>query len=160
MWPVHSLFLLPHWFTFRSFQGLAQCLGLRAFSPWRSAQTASGSHSICHAFHPYSPCDYLLIILQVQLSHTHACLLWVSTCCHSIMLLLLLFSHSIVSDSLRPHGPKHARIPCPSISPSLLKLISIESMIPSNHLILCCPLLFLLLIFPSIRAFPCIIYLP
>ena len=87
MWPVHSLFLLPHWFTFRSFQGLAQCLGLRAFSPWRSAQTASDSHSICHAFHPHSPCDYLLIILQVQLSHTHACLyesphaVIVSCCC-------------------------------------------------------------------------------
>ena len=36
---------------------------------------------------------------------------------------------------------------------SLLKLIVIESMIPSNHLILCCPLLLLPLIFPSIRFF-------
>ena len=36
---------------------------------------------------------------------------------------------------------------------SLLKLMSIESMIPSNHLILCCPLLLLPSIFPSIRVF-------
>ena len=39
------------------------------------------------------------------------------------------------------------------ISPSLLKLMSIESLMPSNHLILCCPLLLLPSIFPSIRVF-------
>ena len=38
-------------------------------------------------------------------------------------------------------------------SQSLLKLMSIESVIPSNHLILCGPLLFLPSIFPSIRVF-------
>ena len=37
-------------------------------------------------------------------------------------------------------------------SQSLLKLMSIESVMPSNHLILCCPLL-LSSIFPSIRVF-------
>ena len=36
---------------------------------------------------------------------------------------------------------------------SLLKLVSTESVMPSNHLILCCPLLLLPLIFPSIRVF-------
>ena len=36
---------------------------------------------------------------------------------------------------------------------SLLKLMSISSVMPSNHLILCCPLLLLPLIFPSIRVF-------
>ena len=36
---------------------------------------------------------------------------------------------------------------------SLLKLMSIESVMPSNHLILCCPLLLWPLIFPSIRVF-------
>ena len=40
-----------------------------------------------------------------------------------------------------------------TISRSLLKLISIESVMPSNHLILCCPLLLLPSIFPSIRVF-------
>ena len=36
---------------------------------------------------------------------------------------------------------------------SLLKLMSIESVMPSNHLILCCPLLLLPSVFPSIRVF-------
>ena len=39
-------------------------------------------------------------------------------------------------------------------SQSLLKLLSIKSMMPSNHLFLCCPLLLLPSIFPSIRVFP------
>ena len=38
-------------------------------------------------------------------------------------------------------------------SQSLLELMSIESVMPSNHLILCCPLLLLPSIFPSIRVF-------
>ena len=40
-----------------------------------------------------------------------------------------------------------------TISQSLLKLMSIESMMPSNHLILCCPLLLLPSILSSIRVF-------
>ena len=40
-----------------------------------------------------------------------------------------------------------------TISQSLLKLMSIESMMPSNHLILCLPLLLLPSVFPSIRIF-------
>ena len=43
--------------------------------------------------------------------------------------------------------------PAFTISQSLLKLMSIESVMPSNHLILCCPLLLLLSVFPSIRVF-------
>jgi len=51
-------------------------------------------------------------------------------------------------------GLQHIRFPCPSPnSRSLLKLMSIESVMPSNHLILCCPLLLLPSIFPSIRIF-------
>ena len=40
-----------------------------------------------------------------------------------------------------------------TVSQSLPEFMSIESMTPSNHLILCCPLLLLPSIFPSIRAF-------
>ena len=40
-----------------------------------------------------------------------------------------------------------------TISQNLLKLTSIESVMPSNHLILCCPFLLLPSIFPSIRVF-------
>ena len=55
--------------------------------------------------------------------------------------------------ALRPHGLQHARPPCPSPTPSLLKLMSIESVMPSNHLIFCYSPLFLPSIFPSIRIF-------
>ena len=41
-----------------------------------------------------------------------------------------------MSDSLQPHGLQHARPPCPSPTWSLLKLVSIESVMPSKHLIL------------------------
>ena len=40
-----------------------------------------------------------------------------------------------------------------SISQSLLRLMSVESVMPSNHLILCCPLLLMPSIFPSIKVF-------
>ena len=62
------------------------------------------------------------------------------------------FSRSVVSDSLQPHGLQRTRLPCPSPTLSLLKLMSIESVMPSNHLILCHPLL-LPSLYPSIRVF-------
>ena len=59
-----------------------------------------------------------------------------------------------MSDSLRPHEPQHSRPPRPSPTPGIYQnSMSIESVMPSNHLILCCPLLRLLSIFPSIRVF-------
>ena len=59
-----------------------------------------------------------------------------------------------MSDSLWPHGLQHTRLSCPSLSHwGLLKLMSVESVMPSNHLILCHPLLLLPSIFPSIRVF-------
>ena len=64
------------------------------------------------------------------------------------------FSHSVMSDILQPHGLQHSRTAFSiTNSQSLLKLMSIESVMPSNHLILCHPLLLLPSIFPSIRVF-------
>ena len=63
------------------------------------------------------------------------------------------FSRSVMSDSLRPHGLQHARLPSFTNSWCLLKLMSNESVMPSNHLILCHPLLLLPAIFPCIRVF-------
>ena len=60
--------------------------------------------------------------------------------------------HSLNRVSFRPHRLQHSRPPCPN-SWSLLKLMSIEWVMPSNHLILYHPLLFLPSIFPSIRVF-------
>ena len=61
------------------------------------------------------------------------------------------FSCSVVSNSLQPQG-RQASLSITN-SQSLLKLMSIELVTPSNHLILCRPLLLLPSIFPSIRAF-------
>ena len=55
--------------------------------------------------------------------------------------------------TLRPHESQHARPPCPSPTLGVYPPMSIESMMPSNHLILCCTLLLLPSIFPSIRVF-------
>ena len=64
------------------------------------------------------------------------------------------FHCSVMSSSLRPHGLQHARPPLSiTNSRSLLKLISIELVMPSSHLILCRPLLLPPSIFPSIRVF-------
>ena len=64
------------------------------------------------------------------------------------------FSHSVVSDSATPWITVRQASLSITNSQSLLKLISIESVMPSNHLILCHPLLLLLpSIFPSIRDF-------
>ena len=82
----------------------------------------------------------------------------------------MLFSCLVLT--LWPYGLQHTRLPCPSLSPSsiqslsrvwlfatpwtaqsLLRFMSIESMMLPNHLILCHHLLFPPLIFPSIRVF-------
>ena len=56
--------------------------------------------------------------------------------------------------NLRPHGLKHARLPCTSPTPGVYSgLTSIESVMPSSHLILSHPLLLLPSIFVSIRVF-------
>ena len=63
-------------------------------------------------------------------------------------------SLSVVSDSLRPRGLQHARPPLTlTNSGSLLRLMSFESVMPSNHSILCHPLILPPSIFPSIRVF-------
>ena len=59
-----------------------------------------------------------------------------------------------MSDSFQPHESQHARPPLSiTNSWSLLKLTSIESVMPSSHLILCCSLLLLPPSPPSIRVF-------
>ena len=69
--------------------------------------------------------------------------------------LLLLFSRSVVSDSLWPHGLQHARLPCPSPCPraSSNSCASSRWCHPIPRLILCRPLLLLPSIFSRIRVF-------
>ena len=78
------------------------------------------------------------MIFKLRCSYTH---------------MLFLLSCQVVSNSLQPRTATH-QVPLSSnISPSLLKLMSIEWVMLSNYLILCCPLLLLASIFPSIKVF-------
>ena len=62
-------------------------------------------------------------------------------------------SLSCVQFSVTPWTAAHQTPLSFTFSQSLLKLMSIESVMPSNHLILCHPLLLLPSVFPSIRVF-------
>ena len=71
-----------------------------------------------------------------------------------IIILPIQFSCSVMSDSLwPPWTAAHQASLSITNSQSLLRLMSIESVMPSNHLMLCCPLLLPPSIFPSIRVF-------
>ena len=65
----------------------------------------------------------------------------------------LLFSLSVASDCFPPLGLQHARLPCPSPASRACSDLSIESVMPSNLLILCRLPLLLSSVFPSIRVF-------
>ena len=74
---------------------------------------------------------------------------------YTFICVLLLFSPSVLFDSLWPHWPPgsiHASLSF-TVSQSLLTLMSIEFVMPSNHLILCYSYLLLPSVFPSIRIF-------
>ena len=71
----------------------------------------------------------------------------------AIVAAVLVQSLSCVQLFVTPWTTAHQASLSFTISWSLLKLMSVESVMPSNHLILCCPLLLLPSVFPSIRAF-------
>ena len=86
------------------------------------------------------------------------------SCLQLILKLLDLSLHPlqsslVMSNSLRPCGLQHTRLPCPSPTSGACSNSSIESVMPSNHLILCRPLL-LLSIFPSIKVLSSELALP
>ena len=68
-------------------------------------------------------------------------------------ILIVLFNHSDACNSLTPWTAAHKASLSITISWNLLKRMSIESVMPTNHPILCCPLLLLPSIFPRIRIF-------
>ena len=98
---------------------------------------------------------------RVNIQHTSECGLTVTderqecTLCHdSTSSSPVQFSRPVVSDSLRPHGLKHARLPCPSPTPRAWSNSCLSKLVmPSDHLVLCRPLILLPSIFPSIRVF-------
>ena len=67
---------------------------------------------------------------------------------------LVQFGLSVMSDSLQPPWTAASQASLPiTNSWSFFRLMPIESVTPSNHLILCCPLLLPPSLFPSIRVF-------
>ena len=66
--------------------------------------------------------------------------------------LRLLFRHSVMSSSATPRTAAHQSSLSFIVSQTVRKLMPIKSAMPSNRLILCCPLLLLPSIFPSIRV--------
>ena len=67
--------------------------------------------------------------------------------------MLCLFNHLVMSNSLRLHGQQNVRLPILHYLPEFAVFISIQSVMPSSHLILCCSLLLLPSVFPRIRVF-------
>ena len=63
----------------------------------------------------------------------------------------MLFGHSILSNCLQVHRLQHTKLPCPSLSPRVCS--NSCPLMPSNHLVLCRPLLLLSSVFPRIRVF-------
>ena len=89
---------------------------------------------------------YTFIMYVYLYMYVHIYLWWVYTlnmycCC------------SVTESCLTLCDPMGCSMPGLQVSQSLLKLMSIELVMPCNHLVLCCPLLLLLSIFPSIRLF-------
>ena len=74
--------------------------------------------------------------------------------CRTLLLRQVQFSHSVMSDSATPWTTALQYSLSMTNTWSLLRLMSIESVIPSNHLIFCSPLLLLPSIFPSTGSFP------
>ena len=86
---------------------------------------------------------------------TECVILSLTESCQKVYVLVssVQLSCSVLSDSLRPHELQHQASLSITNSRSSPKPMSIELVMPSNHLILCCPLLLLPSIFPSIRVF-------
>ena len=114
--------------------------------------------------HPYtfytdSPAFNILLHLQALVCgcvclYTYFLHLLRVKCVHHGPISSVQSSLSVASNCLWPHGLQHARFPCPSPTPGAYSnSVSIELVMPSNHLILCHPLLLPPSIFPSIRVF-------
>jgi len=70
-----------------------------------------------------------------------------------MLLMQLLFSRPVMSNSLQPHGLQHARLSCPSPSSGACSDSCPSSQWCHPTLVLCHPLLLLSLIFPGLRVF-------
>ena len=133
-----------------------QADSLPAKPPWKPKNTGVGSLSLLQGIFPTQEsnqdllhCRWIIYQLSYQGSPLPS---WVS---FAVCFILSVQVSSLTRVQLFVTPWTAARQASMSItnSRSLLRLMSIELMMPSNHLILCCPLLLLPSIFPSIRIF-------
>ena len=127
--------------------------------------TGLGCHFLLQGIFPgqgSDPCLLRLLCCRQTLHHCAPREAWVLCMRRAVAFVLMELVGSAVSHTLtprvrvrllRPHRLQHARLPCPSLSPWVCSLVSIELTMPSNRLILCRPLLLLPSVFPSIRVF-------
>ena len=104
---------------------------------------------LSHFVYTFTSCGYFgclnFSLLRIQLQKHSWTALWASICFY--------FSSVVVSDSATPWTAACQVSLSLTNSPSLPKLMFIESVMPSSHLILCRPLLLPPSIFPNIRVF-------
>ena len=94
------------------------------------------------------------MIMKHYVSCSRACFSFLTkTLCYFQLFSSVQFSNSVMSDSLRPHEPEHTRPSCPSPTPRVHPNPRPLSVMPSNHLILCRPLLLLPPVPPNIKVF-------
>ena len=98
---------------------------------------------------------YLELVLTEKYIALNACVISANNKIEQMKFIIssVQFSHSVVSNSATPWTAAHKTSLSITNSCSLLKLMSIVSVMPSNHLILCSPLLLPSSIFPSIKVF-------
>ena len=98
---------------------------------------------------------FTIIVITATKCHRHLTSLHLSpTHTSSVLIVALLQSLSCAQLSATPWAAACQASLSFSISWNLLKLMSIESVMPSSHLILCCPFLFLPQSFPALGSFP------
>ena len=112
--------------------------------PWFMDLTFQVSMQYCSLQHQTLPSPP-----DTSTTECHFCF-WSS---HFVLSGSIQFSCSVVSDSLQPHGLQHTRLPCPSPTPGAYSYsCPLNWWCLPTILSLCCPLLLLPSIFPSIRV--------
>ena len=117
-------------------------------SPWKRAWQPTPVFLLGQSHGQRSLAGYVHRVTKSQ-----TWLKWVSMAWHSTGIRSVQFSHSVMSDFATPWTAACQASLSITSSRSLIKLMSIEPVMPSNHLILCCSLLLPPSIFPSIRVF-------
>ena len=135
-----------------SFPSLTQLSRCQTAIPWECREHSDLHSSVCPAFLPTSTVRCLFDIPITGFQWKHSCFYLTLNAIYWLQFSSVQ-SLSHVQLFATPWIAVHQASLSITISRSSLKLMSIESVMPSSHLILCHPLLLLPLIPPSIRVF-------